>query len=463
MSTILLTGATGMIGSALGKVLSQAGHRIIIVSRSQPEVAQSKVPFECLAIQTDLASRSISSEHLSKVEYVIHLAGESVASKRWSSEYKQKLVESRVHTTENLRKSFATLKSSALKGYIGASAIGYYPSSLIEEYNENSNAGSGFLSQLVKDWEAQHREWSFLSTKPKVTTVRIGVVHGYPGGVLGEVIPLFKSHLGSALGSGRQWMSWIDLEDLCHVFKWLLDRSQWSPIYNAVAPQPVTNQEWSQELASALNVGMLPNVPGFVLKTVLGERASILLDSQKVQPHKLLEEGFEFAYPTLRQSFDKLRKLFKDATHVFVAEQFVPRPINEVFSFFTHANNLEKISPPFLQFQVKSQSTPVITEGSIIDYRLKVRGVPTKWRSKILNWNPPYEFSDLQVIGPYKYWFHTHSFQTVPGGTLIRDCVRYKLPLSPLGDWVAQKYVRSEIQHIFNYRQKVIRQHICKE
>jgi ligand-binding SRPBCC domain-containing protein len=292
--------------------------------------------------------------------------------------------------------------------------------------------------------------------------VRIGVVHGYPGGVLGEVVPLFKSHFGSAMGSGKQWMSWIDLVDLCEVFGWLLKKESWSPVYNAVGLQPVTNRVWSKSLAKALNVRLLPNVPSIALKLALGERASILLNSQKIIPNELLKEGFVFKKPTLESSLRELNSLFHNATYVFIAEQFVPRPLEEVFYFFSQAKNLEKISPPFLKFQVKNQSTASIQEGTVIDYRLKVRGIPARWRSKISNWNPPYEFSDLQELGPYKHWFHTHSFEAVSGGTLIRDLVRYKLPISPLGDWVAQKFVKSEIHKIFQYRQKVIRELFSK-
>lgn len=456
MARILITGATGMIGSALGKVLASEGHSLVIVSRSKPEVAKSKVPFLCEAIQADLVTQKIDSVLLQDIEYVIHLAGESVAAKRWTDDYKQKMIESRVVSTAHLRESFTRLPKSKLKGYIGASAIGYYPSSHVEIYDESSEPGEGFLTDLVMQWEKEHQKWNEMGQNLKLSIVRIGVVHGYPGGALGEVIPLFKQHFGSALGSGRQWMSWVDIKDVCGIFKWLINKDIWSPVYNAVAPDVVTNLEWSEQLASALKVGLLPKVPSFVLNTVLGERACILLESQRVAPKKLQEEGYAFEVPSLEKSFEQIALLFENATHAFVAEQFIEKPLNEVFDFFSQAQNLEKISPPFLKFQVQSQSTPAIEEGTVIQYRLKVRGIPAKWRSRILDWKPPYEFSDLQEVGPYKYWYHTHSFSSVPGGTLIRDWVRYGLPMAPLGDWVAQKYVRSEIQQIFDYRQKVI-------
>jgi len=456
MSTILLTGATGMIGAAVGKMLSRQGYRLIIVSRSSPELSKAKVPFLCEAIQADLSKEEIHPDLLSEVDYVLHLAGESVATKRWTDLYKHKLIESRVVTTSNLRSSFEKLKCSRLKGYVGASAIGYYPESLTENYDESSGPGDTFLSKLVVSWEKEHQKWSGLHQKPKVTSVRLGVVHSYPGGALGEVVPLFKSHVGSALGTGKQWMSWVDLEDVCGVFFWLLNKTEWSSVYNVVSPEPVVNQVWSSKLAQALNVGLILNVPSIGLRLALGERASILLESQKVQPAQLLKEGYKFQHSTLSSSFQKIKDLFEKATHVFVAEQFVAKSQSEVFAFFSEAKNLEKISPSYLRFYVKSQSPSALQEGAIIDYRLKVRGVGAKWRSKILNWNPPNGFSDLQELGPYRYWFHTHSFYPVPGGTLIQDLVRYQLPFAPFGDWIAQKYVRHEIQQIFSYRQKIV-------
>ncbi len=141
---------------------------------------------------------------------------------------------------------------------------------------------------------------------------------------------------------------------------------------------------------------------------------------------------------------------------ILETEQWIPRPVSEVFEFFSRETNLETITPPFLGFKVVRMSTPTIQEGTLIDYRLKIHGVPIGWRTRIEDWQPGVKFVDTQLKGPYALWHHTHTFEAKDGGTLMRDRVRFRLPLGPLGNLVAGWLVRRDVAQIFAYRTSVI-------
>lgn len=455
MSKILITGATGLVGRALGQHLSQQGHTIVVVSRKHPKQVQAELPFACEVIQCDLGEGPIKNPLLASVEGVINLMGESVAGSRWTSLYKSKIYDSRVETTQNLLKSFKSLSRHNLSFYMGASAIGYYGSDADQTLTEDSPVGQDYLAQVVQDWESAHQQWSTLSLNIKVTALRLGVIQSVSGGAFDKLLPLFKLGFGSALGTGQQWVSWVDLEDVVGVFNWLLQQDHWSTVYNVVAPNPVTNTHWSELIAQALQTHLLPNVPEFILRLILGEQAIVLLNSQKVQPQHLLTQGYVFKQAQLRSSLKAIQAKWGGYFY-YQAEQFIPLPIENVFSFFSQARNLEKISPSFLQFRVKSMSTQHIQKGTLIDYQLKVRGVPAKWQSLITEWNPPHSFTDVQTQGPYGDWIHRHSFIAVPGGVLIKDEVKYNMPLGILGKWFGYHYVLREIRTIFDFRRKRI-------
>lgn len=455
MSKILITGATGLVGRALGQVLSQQGHSLVVVSRKHPKQVQAELPFICEVISGDLGEGPISSPLLASIEGVIHLAGESVAGSRWTPSYKAKIYDSRIETTHNLLKSFKSISAPRLSFYIGASAIGYYGSEFDQTLTEESPVGQDFLAQVVQDWESAHQQWSTLSLNLKVTALRFGVIQSPSGGAFEKLLPLFKLGFGSALGTGHQWVSWVDLEDVVGVVTWLLQQESWSSVYNVVSPEPVKNHNWSELIAQALQTHVLPNVPEFILKLVLGEQASVILNSQKVLPQNLLTQGYAFKYPQLRLSLKSLQAKWGGYFY-YQGEQFIPLPLENVFSFFSQAKNLEKISPPFLQFKVKSMSTQQIQKGTLIDYQLKVRGIPARWQSLITEWNPPHHFTDVQTQGPYGDWIHRHSFAAVPGGVLIKDEVKYNMPLGILGKWFGYHYVLREIRTIFDFRRKRI-------
>lgn len=148
----------------------------------------------------------------------------------------------------------------------------------------------------------------------------------------------------------------------------------------------------------------------------------------------------------------------KNNEHILEAEQFIARPVAEVFKFFCDENNLEILTPEFLNFKVLGKSTPTIQEGTLIDYKLSLHGIPLRWRTKIESWNPENSFVDTQLKGPYKLWHHTHTFEAKDGGTMAKDRVRFRLPFGPLGNFVVRVFVRRNVQKIFEYRTQKIGQ-----
>ncbi|MFN7825695.1 MAG: TIGR01777 family oxidoreductase [Pseudobdellovibrionaceae bacterium] len=451
---VLITGATGLVGKELGKKLTDDGPEVVVVSR-QKEKAQLECPFPCEVIEADLQKEEIPAESLRGIDAVIHLMGENVGDGRWSDEKKKRIYDSRVKSSENLIESF---RRAPPKVMISASAVGFYGDRSDEALSEESSVGEDFLAQVCQDWE---RGFAVASTKPAFSQVRflnfrIGVVLSEKGGALPKMIPPFRVGLGGALGKGQQWMSWIHLTDLVELFCWALKNETMVGPVNAVAPESVTNRTFSEELAKQFGKKLGPSVPALGLKLVLGEMSWILLASQNVQPRKITKAGFKFQFATLTEALSDLTKDMKNGEFLFTAEQWLPFERKKVFPYFAEARNLEKITPPLLNFHIKKVSTPEIQKGTLIDYRLKIHGIPIAWRTLIERWNPDLEFVDTQLKGPYSLWHHTHTFTDLKGGTLMIDRVKYKLPFGFLGWVVAGWMVEKDVKNIFAYRRQIV-------
>ncbi len=283
--------------------------------------------------------------------------------------------------------------------------------------------------------------------------MRTGVVLAREGGALARMLPVFRLGLGGRLGSGRQWMSWIHREDLVSLFLFALDKPALVGPVNAVAPQPVPQRQFARALGAALRRPAWFPVPAALLRAVLGEMSSVLLDGQRVEPVEAAAAGFGWDYPTLEQA---LEELCADFSSEMRREFWLDRSPEEVFPFFADARNLELITPPFLHFRIDSIQGESVSEGTGIDYRLRLHGVPLRWRSRIEVWDPPRSFVDMQVRGPYRLWHHTHDFEELDGGTVIRDRVRYELPMGAIGAMVAGRLVSRDLDSIFAYRQMVL-------
>jgi uncharacterized protein (TIGR01777 family) len=278
---ILLTGITGFIGRKLGERLVKEGHELVALVRDP----QARLPFP-------VELRGWDSPPLEGIEAVIHLAGESIAARRWSKRQKERIISSRVETAKKLGR---IVKKPPL--LISASGIGYYGDRGEEVLHEASAMGRGFLAEVCQEWESAAMEVGASRT----VMLRTGMVLGREGGALARILPLFRAGLGGRLGSGRQWMSWIHLEDIVGLYLFALNQSSLSGPVNAVAPLPVTNEEFTRALAKAVGRPALLPVPSLALKLALGEMSALLLESQRVK-ESVSQKGYTFAYPSLDQA-----------------------------------------------------------------------------------------------------------------------------------------------------------------
>lgn len=448
---ILLTGATGFVGKELGKALIRKGHTLNILTRNAQR-AQKELPFPATCIECDLNQEELPSTALDGVEAVIHLAGESIAAKRWSYIQKKKILESRTVSTKKIAQAIVGQKPGKIKTAIFASAIGFYGSRGDEKLDETSRAGKGFLSEVCQKWE----EAGQIMTLPQVRSVfvRIGIVLGYGGGMMEKVLPIFKNGVGGPLGNGQQWMSWIHLEDLVNIFVESLENEKISGPVNGVAPEPVTNKDFTKTLSKVVGRPALFPAPALVLKTALGEMSDLMLGSQKVYPQKIQSVSFSFKYPDLTSALSEV--CGEAQSEVFVCQQWVPHKVDQVFGFFSEAKNLQEITPPWLEFKIKGMSTDSIQKDTHLDYQLKIHEIPVKWTTLITHWEPNKKFQDVQLKGPYDQWHHTHTFETLGDGTLVTDRVQYRVPLGFLGQAVGGFFVKRDIEKIFEYRKKKI-------
>lgn len=457
---ILLTGATGLIGTRLSLRLFELGHDLVVLSR-QPDQARNTLalPAEHYAWSPE---REPPASALENIDAVIHLAGEPIASGRWNDSKKERIRNSRVAGTRNLVQAIAhhaARTGQEPRAFISTSAIGFYGDRGDESLTEASPAGMGFLPSVCEEWEAEALKLGHLIPHSRTRTVifRIGIVLSPAGGALAELLPIFKSGLGGRIGSGRQWMSWIHIDDAIGAIAWAVDRAEAQGIHNLVAPKPVTNREFCETLASTLRKPCAFTVPPFALKIAKGEMGGLILESQRVTPERLLASGYSFEHPILSEALAGLLPVFHgDGAEEFQAHQWVPKNPNELFPFFSSEKNLEEITPPTLGFHVLGKSTDEIREGTLIDYRLRVHGVPMRWQTRIEEWSPNRSFVDVQLKGPYARWHHTHDFIPLRGGTLLKDRVIFKLPFGLPGTLVAGRFVRKDVHDIFNYRKEVI-------
>jgi uncharacterized protein (TIGR01777 family) len=445
---VLITGATGFIGRQVVLYLRDRGHDIVVLTRNS-ETAPVRLPVACPIFSWQDIDQPPPEEAFAGVDAVVHLAGENIIN-RWTPSRKRKIIKSRIESTRQLVTAMQNLNHPP-KVFVCASAIGYYGDRGDESLEESSEPGEGFLADLCRQWEEAARQAEGFGIR--VVSLRIGVVLGHDGGALQPMLPPFRMGLGGPVASGRQWMSWIHVRDLAGLVLHAIETHSVNGPVNAVSPHPVINAEFTQTLASVLKRPHLFRVPGFVLKILMGEASQIVLASQRVIARK--SDGYEFVFPQLQAALDEI---CAREDHELLMEQWVPRPMDEVFALFGDAQNLELLTPPHLRFKVLGSSTNSLQAGTLIDYKLQLHGIPFRWQSLIGEWNPVTDFSDTQIRGPYRKWYHTHTFIEQDGGTLIRDHALYQLPFGVPGDAVGYFFVKRDLEKIFSYRFAKVRE-----
>ncbi len=295
---ITFTGATGFVGRRLTRTLLDAGHIIHALARSRPPDLPPRVQFfEWRSGEAEPPPGSLAG-----ADAVIHLAGEP-AAQRWTPEVKQRIRSSRVDGTRHLVNALST-QSRRPQVLISASAIGFYGSRGDEILTERSSPGDDFLAQVVVEWEKAAVLAEALGIR--VVRLRLGMVLGKDGGALGKMLPPFRLGLGGPLGDGRQWTSWIHIDDVISLILFALANAAVRGPINATSPNPVTNREFTQELAAAIHRPAIFPVPKLALRVLFGEMSSVVLASQRVIPEVAKTVGFEFQYPKLAAALSRL-------------------------------------------------------------------------------------------------------------------------------------------------------------
>jgi len=287
---IAVTGASGLIGTALVGYLKSQGHTVQRLVR-RAAVSSEEITWDPIAGTVDM-------EALAGVDAVIHLAGAGVSDKRWTKKYKSEILNSRLLGTTTIAKAVAVVKPQV---FISASAIGWYGESGNRAVVESDRVGDDFLAVVCREWESA----ADLAGDVRTVKLRTGLVLDPTGGALGKMLPLFRFGLGGKLSNGKQWWSWITLHDQIRAIAFLLENKVSGPV-NLTSPNPVTNSEFTAGLARALHRPALFPVPGFALKIVLGGFSAEVLGSKKVMPQALTEAGFTFDYPHISSALEKL-------------------------------------------------------------------------------------------------------------------------------------------------------------
>lgn len=287
---ILVSGSHGLVGTALLKRLSSEGHDVSRLVRGKPEAGSRDISW-------DPVKGTIDVERLNSMEAVIHLAGENIAGGRWTDAKKIAILESRVKGTRVLSEALASLAQPP-STLISASAIGYYGDRREQLLTEDSEPGSDFLADVCKQWEAAAEP--AVQKGIRVVFARFGIILDANEGALSKMLPPFRMGAGGRVGDGKQWMSWIALDDVTNALSLVLHTDSLRGPINFVAPEPVTNAEFTKALGTALARPTVFPIPAFAVRLIFGEMAdALLLSSQKVAPQVLKSAGYQFAYPNI--------------------------------------------------------------------------------------------------------------------------------------------------------------------
>jgi len=297
---ILITGGTGFVGTQLTCRLIQDRHEVTILTRS---LKGAKLFLPGISyLEGNPTKKGDWQKAIKNHDIVINLAGASIFGK-WTEEYKKAILESRLTAARNIVEGISSHPQSPFTLF-SASAVGYYGFCGNEELAEDSPAGKDFLARVAMEWEGEALKAGDKSARVVIT--RFGIVMGEKGGALSRMIPLFKKYIGGPIGSGKQWFSWVHIKDLAEAFIFLLKHPEISGIVNVCSPNPVRNKDMAQALGKALHRPSFIPAPSFMIKLVLGEFGSVILEGQRVIPKKLLENGFAFQYPDIHTALQSI-------------------------------------------------------------------------------------------------------------------------------------------------------------
>lgn len=295
---VLVTGATGFVGQRVVRQLIEAGDEVVVLTRNVAKGALN-LGNKCKFYVWSDTTTPPPMEAFAGVDGVINLLGEGIADKRWNDEQKKKIHDSRILSTQRIVEAMKSMPVRP-RVLVSASAIGIYGNRENEELTEESSTGNDYLANLCKEWEAEAYKAKEFGVR--VAVIRTGVAIGKDGGALKKMLPIFKLGAGGPVGNGRQFMSWIHVEDLAQMYVEALKNPSFQGPLNGTAPYPATSKEFAKVLGKCVNRPAFAPVPAFALKLVFGEMSTVLLDGQKVLPVKFKAHKFRFRYPTLEMA-----------------------------------------------------------------------------------------------------------------------------------------------------------------
>lgn len=297
---ILITGGTGFVGTQLTSRFIQEGNEVTILSRSLKR--SGGAPRGISYLQGDPTQKGPWQEAVKNHDAVVNLAGASIFE-RWTEEHKRAIRESRINTTRNIVEGIRSDRGKQMTLF-STSAVGYYGFHGDEEITEEFPPGTDWLAKVSVEWEGEALKARAKGARVVIT--RFGIVLGEKGGALGQMVPLFKKFIGGPIGSGKQWFSWVHINDLAGAFVFLMKHPEILGSVNVCAPNPVRNKDLAKALGKALHRPSFMPAPGFMIKLVLGEFGSVILEGQRVLPRRLLENGFVFQYPDIEKALQRI-------------------------------------------------------------------------------------------------------------------------------------------------------------
>ena len=462
---VFVTGATGFIGRALIPRLQRDGHAVVAWVRT-PARARGLLGAEVELVHADTALGGLVAA-IERCDAVVNLAGEPLMGGRWTAGRRAVLERSRIAVTGQLVRAMAEVKICP-RVFISGSAVGYYGDRGDEPLTEASSGGEDFLARLCRRWESAAVDAERLGAR--VVLLRTGVVLGRAGGALAQMLPPFQLGVGGPVGSGKQYLPWIHLHDLVKIIAVALVDDRYRGPVNGVAPEQATSRTFAHALGHALHRPAILPVPALALKAIFGETATVLLASQRVDPRVLREHQFAFDFPTLDSALEDIvggtaveispaqsrPEAAGEARYELRARTVIDASLDQTFAFFSKAANLGVITPAAMSFSIQGQ-VPPMAMGAMIDYRVRVGPLPVRWRTRITTWEPGRRFADLQEKGPYRFWWHEHTFHADGPRTVMEDRVYYTPPLGLFGRLANRFFIRSTLRRIFQYRGDVIR------
>jgi len=294
---ILITGANGMVAKSLTKILVKK-YSIRFLTR---------VKRNCNEFEWNIEDKFIEKGAFKNVKHIIHLAGAGIANSKWSNKRKLIIKSSRIDSAKLILDTL-TKNNIKITSFISASAIGYYGTETTENiFTEDCNKGNDFLSNLCVEWENVATQFTLKNLSDRTVILRIGIILSKKGGALEKIVNPIKLYIGSPLGTGKQYMPWIHIDDLCKIIEYVIGDTKISGIYNAVAPEHTRNLDFTKILAKTINKPLiLPNVPTFVIRLLFGEMSSMLLNGSKVSSKKIIRKGYKFKFTNVKDALNDL-------------------------------------------------------------------------------------------------------------------------------------------------------------